>query len=392
MTDVVTPKLIAFRGRSSQTGLAAASEFPGIDFQGASETFDEIADMLRRGLAIAALPMWNSHEGEITKSRVLELLFDNQAKLYRLWPKQIQFECISKALGREDVAEPKTIVSVGVAETQCSRFIKTRGASFVPVEATTVAYERFCEYPAFDAALCAPGQNKGGFLCLCADASNPMNFTSFALLACVESAGWGSEQWGPLHGALSQRDGLYCGVQMPISSVASEDQEALLTDLTADAAAVDDIPRVLFVAKRPPDRCGLLIESTAPILSWDILADEGYSTKITVNRDLGETASRYTPRIYDFLDRGYHEQIAHDFVRHTGTRTCFFACPPLRIITHGFEDHVVEPVVRRVILKYFELIDSGIGCSDAQREFFEKYKDAYYERGVDFITFVDVGL
>ena len=388
----MTPKPIAFKGKSSQTGRAAALEFPGVDFQGKNEGFNEIADMLRQGKVIAALPMWNSHEGEITKSRVLELLFDNQAKLYRLWPKQIQFECICKALGRQDVAEPKTIVSVGVAETQCSRFINTRGASFVAVEATTVAYERFCEDPTLDAALCTPGQNEGGFLCLCADASNPMNFTSFALLASVDSADWGSEQWGPLHEALSQRNGFYCGVQMPISSVASEDQEALLADLTADTTTVDDIPRILFVAKRPPDRCGLLIESTDPILSWDILTDEGYSTRITVNRDLGETASRYTPRVYDFLDRGYHEHIVNDFVRHTGTRTCFFACPPLRVIIHGFEDRVVEPVVRRVIVKYFELIDSGIGCSDAQREFFEKYKDAYYERGVDFIDFVDVGL
>jgi len=392
MTDIVAPKLIAYKGRGSQTGEAAAREFPEIDFQGDKESFDEIADMLRNGLVIAALPMWNSHEGEITKSRVLELLFDNQARLYRLWPKHIQFECISKSPGRRDVARIKTIISVSVAKAQCSQFIDSCGASFVGVEATTVAYERFRQDPAVDAALCMPGQNRGAFLCLCADAANPMNFTSFALLACVDSAHWASEQWGPLHGALSPTDGLYCGVQMPVSSIASEDQDALLGDLTADAATVDDIPRVLFVAKRPPDRCGLLVESTAPILSWDILTDEGYSTKITVNRDLGETASRYTPRIYDFLEKGYHEQIAHDFVRHIGTRTCFFACPPLRIITHGFEDDVVEPVVRRVIVKYFELIDGGIGCSDPQREFFEKYKDAYYEYGVDFMNFVDVGL
>ena len=236
MTDAVIPRIIAYKGKGSQTGLAAALEFPGVDFQGARESFDEIADMLRKGPVIAALPMWNSHEGEITKSRVLELLFDNQAKLYRLWPKIIQFECIAKGSGHQDVAEVRTIVSVSVAETQCSRFISTSGASFVGVEATTVAYERFCQDPAIDAALCAPGQNKGGFLRLCVDAANPMNFTSFALLACVDSARWGSAQWGPLHGTVSHRDGLYCGVQMPISSVTSEDQEALLDNLTADAS------------------------------------------------------------------------------------------------------------------------------------------------------------
>ena len=45
-----------------------------------------------------------------------------------------------------------------------------------------------------------------------------------------------------------------------------------------------------------------------------------------------------------------------------------------------------------VIDKYFELIDNGIGHTKVQHAFFEKYKDAYYDEGPDFIEFTDIGL
>jgi len=82
------------------------------------------------------------------------------------------------------------------------------------------------------------------------------------------------------------------------------------------------------------------------------------------------------------------------FIRHKSDKndTCFIACPSLEIIMHGFEDEVIEPVARLLIYKYFELIDAGIGCSTTQRDFFEKHKEAYYEHGMDFIEFIDVGL
>jgi len=49
------------------------------------------------------------------------------------------------------------------------------------------------------------------------------------------------------------------------------------------------------------------------------------------------------------------------------------------------------PVVRVIIDKHFELLASGIRCSDNQRMLFEKYEQAFYEEGKNFINFVDVG-
>ncbi len=384
------PTLIAYKGQTSQTGLAAKSEFPGVVFGGKSETLDDIAAGLKNQAMVAVLPMWNSHEGEITKARVVELLFDGESRLYKLWPCAIQFECLVKS---SDCTESiGRTISVHVAETQCSHFLAEKKATFEGRSSTVDAYEEFSCDSSVDAVLCAPGQNVGGFPTFQTNAANPVNFTTFALLGCLASKHWPETEWGSLHSALTPRTRAYAGVQMPILVSTSDDQEQLLQDLTDGTNSIDDLPNVLFVARRPEGMCGLIIEGDTGFLGARVITEDGYSTDIIVNPDIGESPSQYRQRINEFFEKDFSVLAAGEFIRHIGSNTCLFACPPLGMITHGFDPEVVEPVVRRIINKYFELFDNGIACTASQRAFFQKYLDDYYDKGADFVEFVDVGL
>ena len=390
---MVSPTIIIFKGRPSQTGLAATEEFKEFPVAVAGfepgEKFDAIAERLSIDAVLAVLPTWNSHEGEITKARVLDLLFEGQARLHRLWPRTIEFECIARA----PIGDVKRIISVNVAQTQCSQFLSKLGAGFILANSTPEAYDKFRDHSFLDAALCAPGQNKDSFRTLSKNASNPMNFTTFALLGCCQSKDWGEQQWGVLTAAMTPKAITYFGIEMPIIFVSSsEGQIALINDLTAEAKTVDQIPKVLFVAPRRPDTCGLLVEAEQGITPSDTITEEGFSTDIVVKPDVGDTSRPYVQRVYKFINAEFPEILKADFVRHRGTNTCFFACPPLGLITHGFEEKIVEPVVRRLMTKYFELYINGIACSQEQIAFFEKHKDRFLDQGMNFIEFKDLGL
>jgi len=392
------PKLIVYKGPTSQTGLAVSEEFPDINPQWKDEEvwkdmeFHDIKTSLLKEPVLSILPMWNSHKGEIDISHAFEMIFQQLVKLHTLWPKTIVFECVGK--GEIKLKDIKKIISVKVAKEQCSKFIKDIGAEFVPAKATTDAFKIFKRSDDIHAVLCAPGQNKDNLKVLCKNAANPVNFTTFALLACLESETWGGSEWGSLYGKLNPKTRVYFGVQMPIRNVAfSDDQKALFSELTAETDSIKDVPRILFVTRRSLDKCGLLIEAEQEDLPDDILTDEGYSTEIKVIQDIGETHSNYTERIRSFLSNEFSGHVKHDFVRHRSVEndTCFFACPPLEIIIHGFEYNVVEPVMKLLIDKYFDLYNNGIKCTEAQKGFFKKYNDKYLEYGMDFIKFVDIG-
>lgn len=392
------PILIVYSGPSSQTGIATLNEFPDIGDIWKNEkywkgkTFDHIKTELLKNQVLAIIPMWNSHRGELRFSYVLEMLFQKQVKLYTLWPNLIVFVCIVK--DDIDIDQITKITSVHVALEQCSLFMEKIKAEFIPEESTLDAVKEFENNPEIDAALCTPGQDDG-FNVLCKNAANPINFTTFALLGCTDSENWTEEEWGSFDGSMSKPSKVYYGVQMPIRSVAfSDDQKRLFIDLTDEAISIDDIPKIVFVTERTPDQCGLLIESSTSVLPDNILTEDGYSTEIEVIQDIGKSHSAYTKKIYDFLIDGFAPEMRHDFIRHSSLNndTCFFACPTLGIMIHGFEDNIVEPVMKQIVDKYFELYINGINCSDAQRKFFEKYKKAYFNQGVDFINFTDVGL
>lgn len=390
------PILIVYKGPTSQTGLATIKEFPEIFPQWKepkywkNKSFNQIKSKLLKEQVLAVLPMWNSHKGEIRLSHVLEIIFQKLVKLYALWPDLIVFECIVKEnIKPRDI---KKIISVHVAEDQCSLYIEKLDAEFIPADSTPDAVEKFRKNPEIQAVLCAPGQNYG-YTVLCTNAQNPINFTSFALLGCLDSYAWTDQDWGSLLEKTKNISRVYFGAQMPIRSVAfSDDQKALFSELADGAETINDIPKILFVTKRTPDQCGLLIEATNVMLPDEILTEEGDSTEIAIIQDIGKSHSAYSEKIYELLTNNFSSKIKHDFIRHIGKQTCFFACPSLQILMHGFEDRIVEPVMRLVIDKYFKLYASGIGCSDAQRKFFKKHKDAYYESGMDFINFTDIGL
>ena len=385
------PTMIVFRGAKSQTGLAAIEEFPGIPFQEGREEFVDIADKIEQEDILAILPMWNSHVGEIPRTRILKMLFEDKARLYRVWPKKIFFECISKS--KKLTSSNPQITSVHVAEVQCSKFLNDKNAVFIPEKATTDAYESFRKSSDIEAALCAPGQNKHGFNLLNENASNPINFTTFVLIGCSNSAEWTAGEWGKLHKSLNPKVGMYFGVQMPYHSfLASDDQQALLDDLTKDIKSLDEIPKVLFAIKISESKCGLVIEAEYGSQSPDILVEEGFSDEIEVNIDFGDTDRRYPKRLDEFLNEIFSPFPNEDFMRHIGAQTCFFACPTFGIMIHGYQAETVEPVVKQIIIKCFELIASGIDCTEAQRAFFKKYEAVYYDQGLDFIEFTDIGL
>lgn len=345
------PTVMVFKGATSHTGSATRKEFPGADLAQGEPTFPEISDALRAKQTLAVLPMWNSHAGEIGASQALEMLFQRAARLYRLWPVSIRFECLTR---RETVdGKLHSIVSVAVAQTQCSVFIAKTGANFASRDSTVDAYREFRSNVEIDAVLCAPEQNVDGFAVLCSDAANPLNFTTFALLGHVDSKKWPVDQWGTWQRRLFPPAGVFFGVEMPVRMVTlSEDQLQLLSDLTADADRIDAIPKVVFVSRRREDSCGLLFEGSEISIDGNVITEDGYSSKITVIPEIGVYNQRYSERACQYLAREHGHVLKGDFLRHVGTNTCFFACPPLQLITHGFERGVVEPVVKRILAKY----------------------------------------
>jgi len=392
------PDLIVFGGPTSQTGTAFRERFEGTDTKWENEaiwkgkSFDHIKSMFCSEQILAALPMWNSYVGEIKQSHVIEMLFEGKAKLYLLWPNEIVFECAGKdGISRGNI---KTIISVHVAEIQCSQFIQELGAKFIVENSTPEAFKKFADDPYIHAVLYTPGQNQKGFNVLCKNASNSTNFTTFTLLGNIDSVKWPDEKWGTLYHKLNPSIGVYFGIQMPIRAVAfSDDQKVLFDELTTGCETIDDIPEIIFVARRSPDRCGLLIEAKENVLPDGILMDEGYSNEVEIVQDIGKTSSKYTEEVFHIFHNRFPTLVRHDFIRHKNVdnNTCFFACPRLGIVLHGYEDTIVEPVARLIIDKYFELYINGIECSDSQREFFEKYNEEYLEHGMDFIKFIDIG-
>lgn len=385
------PATLVFKGPTSQTGQATLSEFPGINLVQGKPSLAEILDAVKTTNNFGVLPMWNSHVGEIKEKEVLDLLFQRSAKLLRLWPSSIRFECLlSKKAAASGMID--SIISVHVAKEQCSKFIEEMGATFAGRDSTGEAYREFCNSSNFDAVLSAPEQNKDGFKVHSPDVANPLNFTTFALLNHVKSHDWPSGDWGTWYDILFPKTGVFFGVEMPIRAVSLlKDQQQLLNDLTADATKINDIPKVVFVTRRREDTCGLLIEASDLVIGEEIITEDGYSEKINIIPEIGVYNKKYSERAYEYLSQYHNLILTHDFIRHNGTETCFYACPPLGLITHGFEQTVVESVVRRIITKYFELFVNGIECSTPQNEFFERYKPSYLDKGPDFINFHDIG-
>lgn len=376
-------QLIVFKGHASQTGLAFTEEFANVPYQDTKYEFDEIRDLIKGGSCQVALPIWNSHYGEIDISHALSMLFDELARLYMLWPKSIEFECITK---EDNLPANIAAISVKVARIQCSEFVTQDNVTFTGVDSTTEAYELFKSQEEYNAALVAPGQNIDNYKLYEADVSNPINFTTFALLASKDSGNWDVVDWGQLADRVTHIQKIFSGIQMPFSDQLSESQEELFDRLIDDAISIDDVPKVLFVSRHDDSKCRLILEADHEFVPTEILDEDGSDEYIRVLPDVGQSAEEYSKRIESFLqDKEYFKEA--DFLYHKGTHSCFFACPILGIITHGFDDVLTEFFVRQMIRKCFELLDSGAPSTPEQRSLFEKHKNSYYEHGIDFVSF-----
>jgi prephenate dehydratase len=390
-------KVIAYAGKRSQSGLAARERFPYLDLQGGTESFQEIIKVLCGSEALGILPIWNSHKGEIPKTEIINSIFEEKLKVQELWPKKIIFEChVKKGIKQGNI---KKVISVDVAEDQCSNFIdmlKRKGATFHGYPSTKVALNGFLADNSFNAILNAPNQCDGkGLVKLKEDVSNPVNFTTFTLVGNVSQKLWKGRSWKSLRDNALPKKNIVFGIEMDIPKTGfSESQHSLFEQLTQDTKDLNQIAKVIFVVKREGGRCGILFESSLDFRKHENVSmdpdDEGIMPNITIKRNIGMTNRAYVNNCFDLFSKEFPSILKHDFVKHEGVNACFYACPSLNLFTHGFDSVVVEDVVKKIIDLSFHLIDNGIFCSQAQRIFFKKYKKRYYEKGVDFIRFITI--
>ncbi len=380
-------RILVFAGETSLTGIATRNRFPELCIEGDDESFEEMIKIASEEQALAVLPLWNSHKGEIKRKTALEMAFDSKVKIQELWPMRIKFELIGRK--HSTLKQVNKIIIVFAATPQCSKFLKK--FKFEERTSTVASYKEFLSDNSFDAVLCAPGQwDKDKCVKLIDDVSNPYNFTTFILLGNIDIQKCKGRKWAPLRKHGTPKRFKITGVDMPLLiPTLTEEQQDFLEDLTNDANSINDIPRIIFIFKREASRCGILIESTLENLSLSP-QENGYLPDIIVKSGLGESNKQYTDMTINLMKTEFPKFISHDFVKHIGTQTCLYACPKLNIIVHGFDHEVVEAVVRKIINKYFELIDNGLPCSGVQKKLFNKYKNEYYDKAAQFVTFTHV--
>lgn len=388
--------LIVFAGGKSQTGVAFKAEFPGVEFEESNNpnnnSFDTIKEKISSGQIKAPLPIWNSHEGEIKKSFVFDMLFDNEGVLlFWLWPKKIEFICLCNS-NNSNLSEKKTIVSVLVAERQCSLFIENNNYVFCKKDSTSIAFEEF-KGGNYNAVLCAPEMNDSRYCIISEDAANPVNVTTFALLASHDSENWGETQWGSLAPKVLEKPKVYyAGVVIGADEILSGEQLTFYDNLF-DVENIDDFPKILFVAEYQENKYRLLIERNEKDGFDRFLVESGEEENIKVYKNLGKSPQSYSERINSFSEINSLLQ-GKDFVRHKGDNTCFFACPALGIFIHGYEEKRTEIVFRKTIDMYFKFMDNKDveGLSKEKQILYNDYIEEYRENGKNFFIFEDIGL
>jgi len=365
--------IYVFRGIASQTGLAARARFPDAGLQ-PYDTWDEIPGLLVTQRDPVAVPIWNSHKGEV-KNELWERLLEGQGYISDLWPAAIKFWHV----GRPS-SQVNSVCSVKVAEDQCSIYLKKHNLEFQSLESTSEAVEVFRKGQ-WDSVLTAPNQIDAteGFNLLTQDAANPNNFTSFVLIQ---------------QKLLDKADSSIklSGVTLPkIEQALNEAQQDFFNSLFDDVKNLHDLPRPIFVFDREEElsSVGVLFESSeARVIETPATAEDIVS--ISVKDSVGRVAQRYTHSLETFLKANFSSFQERDFSRHRGSNACLFSCSSLEIQTHGYNEEVVEPVFRYFIDRVFQAIKNGLSCTEAQRNFFEKHRANWEENGRDFISFEDV--
>jgi len=165
-----------------------------------------------------------------------------------------------------------------------------------------------------------------------------------------------------------------------------EVQQSFFNELFDNPTDISSLPKLLFVFNRP-GRVGLLFQGS-PFSASDVLdAEEITESKILVHEAAGATDEPYCEQLAGLFSSEFPELTSDDFVLHVGEATCLFACPILGLYTHGFEAKAVEPAVRHIINRIFELIEAAVPCTSEQQHLFMRHRDSWIEHGTNFITF-----
>lgn len=324
------------------------------------------------------IPIWNSNQGEIKAAEyVWNLIEDERIKILDIWPKSIDFWFVKKLGNRKTHG---LIGSVGVAETQCSEFLKKMEAKIKPYDLTTDALIAYKSGARLDGVLVAPDQchDDKKYEVACKETANSNNFTSFvtltpAHLKHTNNPAISSYLTGVTMGSLSD-------------SVLEENQATFFEQVFTDTFNLKDIPKLIFVFKRTA-KVGLLFEGER-FSSGDFLdAEELEAGDILIHEDVGELELAYTQELDTLITEKFSSLKQHDFILHQGKNTFLFACPALGMYTHGYDKKAVEPVVRLYIDKIFEFIDNEGICSKNEKTFFNRHHRSWKEKRSDFMKF-----
>lgn len=367
-------------GKPSQTGVAVAARYPDASIESCGDDIVAISTLLKSKPGNYAIPIWNSHVGEIEKSRfVWDGIEEGSLKLSDIWAKRIEFWWVRL---RGSGIQYKKIGSVSVAEVQCSGFLAKNEFELEGHKLTTVAFDKYKEGAPWDGVLLADGQSgdEAKFEVIERRVANPNNFTSF-VTATSTSVDEGNDdpqvvKAASLTGVTIQKFGASLG----------DAEQSLFTRIFERAKSLGDVPRLAFVFARE-SKVGLLFEG-APLYRADLLdAEEIESADIKVFEEIGAMKSLYSDQLRDLFSTEFPSLLGDDFILHEGVHTCLFACPPLGLFTHGFSKESVEPAIRFYIGRLFEQWVNGLTCSDQQNEFFKKYYSEWEEHGSSFIEF-----
>ncbi len=380
-------KVLVYKGETSQTGAATKRRFPllPIDF---GDSFLGILKSVQEEKALGVLPIWNSHEGEITRAQFFKELFSQNIKAYCFWVSRIQFQSLRRLDKQGRSVE--SVISVHVAEKQCSRYIDSLGVPFIGFDSTNEAVDECQLSLARDMVLSAPSNKWDPSILYkeeALDVANQYNFTTFVLCGKVDSDEWGDNRWQCLRDELMPARNNLIGVQMPVpGKLLTDEQNTFLDQVFEQATDLNSIPKAIFVYNRSAVECGILFEVSPDILFSSVISEDVFAVDIVVKEGLGETRSQYIQEISMFLATEFQGMLNKDFIKHTGKDAYFFACPVFNIMTHGFNEKVTELIVRALIFRCFQLVDQGVICTDEQKAFFEKYKEQYL-LGDQFIQF-----
>lgn len=364
-------------GSSSQTGVAVIARHSKSNIISCGKIPD-IPLLLDDNNGPYVIPIWNSNQGEIPASEyVWDLIQQATIKIHDIWPKSIEFWFVVRSKKHKKYG---LIGSVEVAESQCSNFLDKQHAKLKPYLLTTDAHRAFKRGAHLDGVLVAPGQGEddNNYKVINKHTSNKNNFTSFVTLTPSHSKGIKT----------TTTSSWLTGVTMAslAGAVLNEEQISFFEKVFSSTLNLGDIPKLIFVFKRD-ENIGLLFEGKK-FTSGDFLNAEELDTgEIVVHEDIGELELCYTQELDQLITQEHPDLKKADFILHRGDNTFLFACPPLNMYTHGYDEKTVEPVVRLYINKIFEFIDNGAKCSKTQKALFNRHKNSWKKKKSEFIEF-----